>query len=100
MKFDALLQAKPGLVLSLLFGPQPSSPSLRARIGSRIKAERKRLGMTVKQLAAVCSVSKNTAVNWQSGESSPTADCLAALDSAGVDVLFVITGRKATGESK
>lgn len=99
-EFHPLVHDKPGLIFSLLFAQPLKEQPLKEQIGLRLNWERKSLGLTVKQLADVCGVGKNTVVDWQAGQSSPTAERLALLAKAGVDVMYVITGKKTPGESK
>lgn len=61
-------------------------------IGARVKEERERLEMTIPEFADAAGVKKNTVIDWQKDVSSPPAARLAALASAGLDVLYVITG--------
>lgn len=63
-------------------------------LGERLKEERERLGFTIPQFAELAGAKKNTVIDWQNGMSSPPAIKLAALAGIGVDVLYVITGRR------
>nr|WP_255698560.1 S24 family peptidase [Halomonas desiderata] len=63
-------------------------------IGERLKAERERLGLSQTALAQVGGVGKTTQINYEKGARSPDAAYLSALDGAGVDVQFVLTGRR------
>lgn len=67
-------------------------------IGERLKEERERLGMNQTDFAAQLNVSKNSQYNYEKGERSPDALYLAAADAFGVDVLYVITGRRLPAE--
>ncbi|EKJ6826007.1 helix-turn-helix domain-containing protein [Pseudomonas aeruginosa] len=67
-------------------------------IGERLKEERERLGMNQTDFAAQLNVSKNSQYNYEKGERSPDALYLAAADAFGVDVLYVITGRRQPAE--
>lgn len=58
-----------------------------------MSAERARLGQSQSALAAVGGVTKQTQIKYESGESYPNAEYLAAVVSAGVDVTFVVTGQ-------
>ncbi|AJC15153.1 transcriptional regulator [Pandoraea sputorum] len=61
-------------------------------IGSRLKAERKRLGINQSDFSAIAGVQKNAQSNYESNVRSPDANYLAAIARAGVDVSFVVTG--------
>ena len=68
-------------------------------LNERFKTERERLGLTQPDIAALAQVGKTTVINWEKGSSSPTASQLEPLAGAGMDVLFLITGRY-VGDSK
>lgn len=63
-------------------------------VANRLKSERERLGLNQPQFAELASVGKTTVINWEKGASSPNAVQLSALASAGVDVLYVVTGQR------
>jgi transcriptional regulator with XRE-family HTH domain len=62
-------------------------------LGQRLKEERKRLGMTQPEFAAVGKVEKNTQINYEQDKRSPTADYLLAVAKAGVDTHYVLHGQ-------
>ena len=62
--------------------------------GSRLKAERQRLGMTQEAFGTSCGVLKGAQINYESGKRHPDTDYLAAAAQIGVDVLYVITGQR------
>lgn len=63
-------------------------------IGARLKAERVRLGLSQPELAAIGGVSKNTQVAYEKDASHPDAAYLAATAKAGIDFIYVVTGRR------
>lgn len=63
-------------------------------LSARLREERQRLGLSQQKLATVAGVAKNTAINWEKGVSSPTADALALLAEAGADAVYILTGRR------
>ena len=63
-------------------------------INERLKSERERLGLTQPVFAEIAGASKRTLIDWEKGISSPTAVQLSTLATAGVDVLFVVTGQR------
>ena len=65
-------------------------------LGARLKEERERLGMNQTDFAARGGVSKVTQFNYESGRRSPDALYLAAVGSLGVDVLYIVTGQRAS----
>ncbi|EPJ2923255.1 helix-turn-helix domain-containing protein [Pseudomonas aeruginosa] len=54
--------------------------------------------MNQTDFAAQLNVSKNSQYNYEKGERSPDALYLSAADAFGVDVLYVITGRRLPAE--
>lgn len=63
-------------------------------IGGRLRAERKRFGLSQTDFAAIAGISKRAQLNWEQGVSSPSALYLAAIAHSGADVLFIITGQR------
>lgn len=66
----------------------------RVTIGERIAAERKAKLWDQQALASALGNSKRAVAAWETGESMPTAELLARFDEVGLDVLFVLTGRR------
>lgn len=66
----------------------------RTFIGSRLREERDRLGLSQDQFAELGGVSKRTQVSWERGDQTPNAEFLSVVAAAGVDVQYVITGRR------
>ncbi|WP_301233926.1 helix-turn-helix domain-containing protein [Pandoraea cepalis] len=62
-------------------------------IGERLRAERKRLGLSLKAFGALGGVSEKTMVLYEKGERTPDAGFVACLARHGVDALFVVTGK-------
>ena len=60
----------------------------------RLKAERERLQLTQPRVGELLGVGKTTVINWEKGASAPTAVHLAVLSVLGVDVLYVLTGKR------
>lgn len=65
-----------------------------ATLASRLKAERKRLGLTQSQLAAFGGVTSNAQLHYENGDRIPRGDYLAALSGCNVDLLYLVTGKK------
>lgn len=65
-------------------------------LGQRLKSERKRLGMTQPEFAAVGKVEKGTQINYEQDKRFPSADYLIAVASAGVDTQYVLHGTAAS----
>ncbi len=63
-------------------------------IGSRIKEERVRLGMTQPQFAEASISSKRALIEWEKNATSPSTVQLSALHHIGADVLYIVTGRR------
>ena len=63
-------------------------------IGARLRQERKRLGLSQREVGLLGGVAANAQGKYESGDRAPKADYLAALARAGVDVLYVLTSRR------
>ncbi|KTC13043.1 Cro/Cl family transcriptional regulator [Pseudomonas marginalis ICMP 9505] len=61
-------------------------------IGSRLRQERERLGMSQKSFGEVGGVEANAQGKYESGGRAPKADYLSRVAERGVDVLYVLTG--------
>lgn len=64
-------------------------------IGSRLREERIRLGMTQDAFAIAGGVMANAQGKYERAQRSPSAVYLARLPGLGVDILYVVTGRRA-----
>ncbi|WP_315807509.1 helix-turn-helix domain-containing protein [Pseudomonas sp. C9-3] len=63
-------------------------------IGERLREERERLGLSQGSFGEIGGVKANAQGNYEKGERSPDAAYLSAVEAAGVDVLYVVTGRR------
>lgn len=63
-------------------------------IGARLREERDRIGLSQPKFAAIAGTTKQTLFSWESGKTAPDGFQLAALASADVDVLYVLTGQR------
>lgn len=63
-------------------------------LGERLREERERLGLSQPNFAAIAGTTKQTLFSWESGKTAPDGFLLAAYASAGVDVLYVVTGQR------
>ncbi|MDY7534042.1 helix-turn-helix domain-containing protein [Pseudomonas sp. Bout1] len=63
-------------------------------IGRRLKNERQRMGLTVQRLAHIGGVTPIEQQQYELGETLPRADYLAAVANEGMDVVYVVTGKK------
>jgi transcriptional regulator with XRE-family HTH domain len=68
------------------------NPDVRLQIGQRLLEERGRLGVTQQALADAIGAPRVSFVKYEAGQSSPAAETLVALESAGIDVRYVLTG--------
>ena len=64
-----------------------------SEIGTRLRQERRRLGLSQREMGQIGGVAANAQGKYESGDRLPKADYLAALAGAGVDVLYVLTSR-------
>lgn len=63
-------------------------------IGSRLKEERERLGLSQPAFGEIGGVQKRAQINYESGERHPDAAYLAAIQAVGADVLYILTGAR------
>ncbi len=63
--------------------------------GTRLRHERKRLGLTQDEFAQACEVAKGTQVNYEHDSRTPDASYLALAVLVGADVGYLITGQYA-----
>ncbi len=63
-------------------------------ISVRLREERESLGLSQTAFGALGSASKPSQVRYERGDRNPDATYLAAISEAGVDVLYVLTGRR------
>lgn len=72
---------------------------LSESIGSRLQAERKRLGLNQEQFAERLSVSKRTQAGYEAGTSDPSATYLeSAANLFGIDVKYVLIGNRSSND--
>lgn len=64
-------------------------------VGDRLKEERDRLALNQTDFGTLGSVSRGTQKAYEQGTNSPDLRYLSALERAGVDVQYVLTGVKA-----
>ena len=64
----------------------------------RLRAERKRLGLSQEKFAALAGVTKDTQLNYESGSRKPDSDYLIAVCGAGVDSHFLLHGTPSSDE--
>lgn len=63
-------------------------------IGIRITEERKRIGHSQDEWAALTGIHRNTQIKYERGDVVPDANYLAIVDGVGADVNYIITGDK------
>lgn len=68
-------------------------------VGERLREERIRIGLSQDDLAAVGGLRKQAQLNYEAGARSPDAAYLLALEAAGVDIVYVLTGRRVVTNS-
>lgn len=62
--------------------------------GARLVEERKRFGLNQADFGALADCARNTQANYERDERHPDSKYLSLLAAKGVDVLYVLTGRK------
>jgi transcriptional regulator with XRE-family HTH domain len=68
--------------------------SVRQEIGARLLEERVRLDLTQQGVANAVGVTRLSVIQYESGRSSPSAETLAAMETAGFDIRYVLTGMR------
>lgn len=63
-------------------------------IGDRLREERERLGLNQAEFAASAGYARKSQFNYETGKSPPDATYLVAIEAIGVDVVFVLFGRR------
>lgn len=63
-------------------------------IGERLREERERFGWNQEELGQRGGVNRNTQGKYEKGERNPDSAYLVAVAEAGVDVLYVLMGRR------
>lgn len=63
-------------------------------IGKRLRAERVYAGLNQTEFGALGGVKKLAQVHYENDERSPDAIYLSQLDRKGIDILYVLTGRR------
>ncbi|MCU8586765.1 XRE family transcriptional regulator [Erwinia pyrifoliae] len=63
-------------------------------VGARLVEERKRFGLNQANFGALAGCARNTQANYERDERHPDSKYLSALADKGVDVLYVLTGRR------
>ncbi|VWC00446.1 Cro/Cl family transcriptional regulator [Burkholderia pseudomultivorans] len=65
-----------------------------SQVGSRLREERLRIGLSQDEFAAVGGVTRRSQSAYESDERSPDTSFLLALRSIGVDIVYVLTGER------
>ncbi len=73
------------------------SHAVFAGLGDRLRQERRRLGLSQAEFAALAGVQRLAQGQYESEAREPKLSYLAALAAVGVDVGFVLLGRKGVG---
>lgn len=63
--------------------------------GDRLKAERKRLGLTQEMAASMCGVARESWGRYEHGAMTPSAEVLAQFAIHNADVAFILSGIRA-----
>lgn len=63
-------------------------------LGERLREERDRLGINQNELADIGGVKRNSQGNYERGRQNPDTAYLLAISRVGVDVMYVLFGRR------
>jgi transcriptional regulator with XRE-family HTH domain len=69
-------------------------PDLNLQFAQRFKEERSRLGLTQRELARHTSIDRLLIGRYELGKTLPGTEVLIKLNGGGMDVAFLITGKK------
>ncbi|EFH8134085.1 transcriptional regulator [Escherichia coli] len=67
---------------------------MQNNIGSRLREERERLGLSQQALGEIGGVKKLTQLNYEKGDRAPDTIYLTSVAEAGVDIVYVLTGQR------
>lgn len=65
-------------------------------VGKRLRAVREELGLSQREFADRCGVSRRAQINFESGENMPGGTYLVRAAAFGCDVAFILVGRMAS----
>lgn len=71
-----------------------ATTTVRESIGYRLAEERVSRRMSQDELARAVGKTRRAVAAWEAGDATPDAEALHMADSAGLDVLYVVTGRR------
>lgn len=60
----------------------------------RLRIERERLRLTIAELSTATGLGKSTIVNYEAGQTSPTIEYLACLQTLNFDICFILHGTR------
>lgn len=63
-------------------------------VGARLREERKKLGMTQHDFAALGGIASNAQAHYEAGERQPKAGYLIGIAASGVDILYILLGKR------
>jgi transcriptional regulator with XRE-family HTH domain len=63
-------------------------------VGQRLREERRKTGLNQEQLGAIGDVSRHSQAEYEAGKTHPNTAYLNKIAKTGVDVCFVLTGRR------
>ena len=67
---------------------------MREIIGSRLREERERLGLTQTEFANMGEASKRSQTDWEQGKLVPNGEFLANIAERGADIGYILTGER------
>lgn len=67
---------------------------MEKNLGERLREERDRLGINQNELADIGGVKRNSQGNYERGRQNPDAAYLLAISKVGIDVMYVLFGRR------
>nr|WP_268894471.1 helix-turn-helix domain-containing protein [Pseudomonas asturiensis] len=68
-------------------------------VGDRLREERVRLSLNQEDLAQAGGVNRNTQGSYERGVRAPDTGYLTGVSELGIDIVYILTGRKSAGDT-
>ena len=72
--------------------------SILAQVGARLKEERKRIDRSQAELGGVGRVNRDSQAAYEAGKRAPDVAYLLSIQEVGIDLMYLLSGRRETGE--
>jgi len=72
--------------------------NIKIQIGARLREEREKVGLSQTELGMIGGVGRNTQASYEKGQQHPTTAYLLLVREKGVDIAYILTGRRTTDD--